>query len=70
MGNESRIARQSGTTVHEIYDPEGNVIAWAVDGLWASVIVGLLNQAEADRRDGDIPNRKVQQSSSVRNRSD
>ena len=32
-----------GTTGHEIRDPEGNVVAWAVDEPWAAILVALLN---------------------------
>jgi len=37
------MARRSGSVGHEILNPEGEVIAWA-NGLWAMVIVALLNQ--------------------------
>lgn len=37
--------RRSGTTGHEILDPNGTVIAWSVDAGWAGIIVGLLNGA-------------------------
>jgi hypothetical protein len=37
--------RRSGTTGHEILDPNGLVIAWTVDVGWAGIIVGLLNKA-------------------------
>ena len=39
-------ARRVGTTGHEILDPDGQVIAWTVDSVWAAVIVALLNQTE------------------------
>jgi hypothetical protein len=37
-----------GTAGHEIRDPEGNVVAWAVDEPWAAILVGLLNTTIAD----------------------
>jgi hypothetical protein len=39
-------ARASGSVGCEILDPDGDVIAWTVDGWWAAIIVGLLNGAE------------------------
>jgi hypothetical protein len=40
------VARASGSVGCEILDPDGEVVAWTVDGWWAAVIVGLLNGAE------------------------
>ena len=40
--------RQVGTIGHEILDPRGTVIVWAVDAAWAMVVVALLNEAESD----------------------
>ena len=40
------VARASGTAGYEIINPEGEVVARAVDGWWASVIVDQLNDAE------------------------
>ena len=36
--------RRVGISGCEIRDPDGQVIAWTVDGCWATVIVTLLNQ--------------------------
>jgi hypothetical protein len=47
MGNFT--ANRVGTTGHEILDPEGNVVAWAVDEPWAAMIAALLNRVEAER---------------------
>ncbi len=38
--------RRSGSVGHEIVTPEGEIVAWTVDGWWAAVIVALLNDAE------------------------
>ena len=38
-------SRQAGTSGHEILNPRGQVVAWAVDEAWAAVIVSLLNRA-------------------------
>ena len=43
---EGYMTRRSGTVGHEILSPEGEIVACTVDGWWASVIVGLLNDAE------------------------
>ena len=40
--------RRVGTIGHEIRDPDGNVVAWAVDKPWAALIAGLLNRVEAE----------------------
>jgi hypothetical protein len=40
------VARASGAAGYDILDPEGEVVAWTVNGWWASVIVDLLNDAE------------------------
>jgi hypothetical protein len=40
------VPRASGTAGYEIIDPEGEIVAWTVDGWWASVIVDLLNDTE------------------------
>jgi hypothetical protein len=40
------VARASGAAGYEIIDPEGEIVARAADGWWASVIVDLLNDAE------------------------
>jgi len=37
-------ARRVGTTGHEILDPDGQVIAWTVDSVWAAVLVALLTE--------------------------
>jgi len=37
--------RRSGSSGCEIADADGNIIAWAVDELWATVIVAQLNRA-------------------------
>jgi hypothetical protein len=42
-------ARRSGTTGHEILNPDGEVICWTVDGGWAETIVGLLNRVGGHR---------------------
>jgi hypothetical protein len=39
-------ARKVASSGHEVFDPNGNVIAWTVDGYWAAVIVALLNRLE------------------------
>jgi hypothetical protein len=39
-------ARRCGSTGHEILNPDGEVIAWTVDGRWAEAIVALLNTTE------------------------
>ena len=39
-------ARASGSVGCEILDPDGEVVAWTVDGWWAAVIVGLPDEAE------------------------
>ena len=39
-------ARKSGSVGHEILTPDGQVIAWTVDSVWAALIVALLNGAE------------------------
>jgi hypothetical protein len=36
--------RLVGTNGCEIRDPDGNVIAWTVDEVWAAVIVRLMNE--------------------------
>jgi hypothetical protein len=38
-------ARASGSTGQEILNPDGEIVAWTVDGWWAAIIVGLLNQS-------------------------
>jgi hypothetical protein len=40
--------RRVGTAGHEILDPDGNVVAWAVDEPWAMLIAAALNRAEAE----------------------
>jgi hypothetical protein len=42
------VARASGSVGCEIIDPNGEIVAWTVDGWWAAVIVGLLNRVDAD----------------------
>jgi hypothetical protein len=42
--------RQSGSTGHEIVNPDGLVIAWTVDVGWAGMITGLLNGAALQPR--------------------
>jgi len=37
--------RRSGSTGCEILDSDGNVVAWAMDELWAVVIVAGLNSS-------------------------
>jgi hypothetical protein len=37
-----------GTAGHELRDPDGNIIAWAVDEPWAMLIAGMLNRVEAE----------------------
>ena len=37
-----------GTTGHEILNPDGEVVVWAVDEITAAVIVALLNGAVRD----------------------
>lgn len=41
--SEPFTARPCGTTGHEILDPDGNVVAWTLDELWALLIVRALN---------------------------
>ncbi len=43
MAEGSFGSRQVGTTGHEILNREGKIVAWTMDGLWAAIIVGLLN---------------------------
>ena len=44
LSNNARFtARRVGTTGHEILDPSGNVIAWAIDEVWAAMFVALFN---------------------------
>ena len=43
---ENYVARASGSVGQEILNPDGEVIAWTVDGWWAAAIVDLLNRAE------------------------
>ncbi len=46
METETFSSRLVGTTGHEILTPDGQVIAWTVDSVWAAVIVALPNGAE------------------------
>jgi hypothetical protein len=41
--DERYFARASGEVGYEIVSPDGEVVAWAVDGWWTAEIVGLLN---------------------------
>ena len=43
--------RRVATTGHEILAPDGNVVAWAVDGSWALLIAFVLNWKELE---GDL----------------
>lgn len=45
IDGDAFISRQIGTTGHEIIDPDGEVVAWAVDDCWAAILVSLLNQS-------------------------
>ena len=45
MESESFSARLVGTTGHEILNSRSEVVAWAVDSVWAATIVALLNRA-------------------------
>ena len=38
--------RRSGTAGCEILNPDGEVVAWTVEELWAALIVALLNESE------------------------
>jgi hypothetical protein len=49
MSDDAFTVRQVGTTGHEIRDRDGNVIAWTVDSVWATIIAGQLNRVEAER---------------------
>ncbi len=40
-------ARLVGSAGHEILNPDGEVVAWTVDGYWAAVVTALLNDKEA-----------------------
>jgi hypothetical protein len=40
---------RSGTAGCEIFGPTGAVIAWAVDTLWAELIVAALNRANSNK---------------------
>ena len=44
------VARASGSVGCEILDPDGEVVAWTVDGWWGATIVGLLNGVEGRER--------------------
>jgi hypothetical protein len=39
-------ARLVGSAGHEILNPDGEVVAWTVDGRWAAVVTALLNAGE------------------------
>ncbi len=41
-------ARRVGTAGHEIREPNGNIVGWAIDGTWAALIAALLNRVEAE----------------------
>ena len=41
--NDGFSFNRMGTTGHEIRDPDGLVIGWTVDEMWAAVIAALLN---------------------------
>ena len=53
---ENYVARASGSVGQEILNPDGEVIAWTVDGWWAAAIVDLLNRAEK----GDRPSPRAE----------
>ena len=44
------VARASGSVGQEILNPDGEVIAWTVDGFVAAIIVALLNGVPPDER--------------------
>lgn len=48
MATNAFTIRRTGTTGHEIGDPDGTVIAWAVDEPWAHDIAALLNRVEME----------------------
>jgi hypothetical protein len=54
-------ARAAGSVGCEILDPDGEVIAWTVDGWWAAAIVRLLERAE----EGDLKQPQGSQDLSV-----
>lgn len=43
---DSYTAQACGTTGHEILGPNGDVVAWTVDGYWGTLIAALLNESE------------------------
>jgi hypothetical protein len=47
-GMENYTTHASGSVGQEILNPDGEVIAWTVDGCWAAIIVALLNGAPPD----------------------
>ncbi len=47
MGIDAFTIRRVGTAGHEILDPDGSVVAWAVEP-WAMLIVFCLNQVETE----------------------
>ena len=48
MDSDAFTIKQVSTAGHEILDPDGNVVAWAVDGTWAALIVALLSRVEVE----------------------
>jgi hypothetical protein len=50
MQFESFSARQVGTTGHEILNSHGEVVAWAVDGYWAAILLAALNTTGSGNR--------------------
>ena len=54
MQPEAFAIRRVGTTGHEICDPDGTIIAWAVDEPWAALIARLLNRMEMEGLNGMV----------------
>jgi hypothetical protein len=53
---EGYMTRRSGTVGHEILSPEGEIVAWTIDGCWAAIIVGLLDRVEGRNPTHDTRN--------------